>query len=1233
MAEPRNGRIGGGVLADNLLRNGIDLRFYQSTDLTKAASPLLHIDVNNSKIGINVDGPSDALQIPTPFRSTNLKSTTTNIAPNVNIQNSEINNLSSSIELSSASGDIFATSIATDDLKFDFNTLSTTTPNTNIELRPGSTVGTLVRTLDNPNAAFFSDGDRFGNSVGISGNYAIVGARTEDDTFDYNSGKAYIFDVTTGNLLHTLDNPNAYDTNVSDYFGSSVAISGNYAIVGTPNEDDAGGTSSGKAYIFDVTTGNLLHTLDNPNDYGTSAGDNFGVSVAISGNYAIVGAWFEDGVAVGQTGKAYIFDVTTGNLLHTLDNPNDYGSETGDYFGYSVSISSNYAIVGAYGENSAAGTDSGKAYIFDVTTGNLLHTLDNPNAYDTSVLDRFGRSVAISGNYAIVGAYTEDDAGGVSSGKAYIFDVTTGNLLHTLDNPNAYSTSQTDFFGEYVAISGNYAVVSAYAEDDAGGLTSGKAYIFDVTTGALVRTLDNPNAYGTSNGDYFGISVAISDNYIIVGAPDETDDNGFVGGGSSGKAYIFTTVPVNGTVEINSNWNITGGLHATGDVVIAGNINFGDGNEDSLVFEADLDTGIFPDGSNSRALGSPTKNWGSVYSNLLNGERLVVDTVRVGDTSLALRQGNIFYVAINGDDTNVGDHQHGPFRTLKHALSVSDASGSGPVTIHVYPGVYEEEFPLTVPENVTISGEDLRNTIIKPTLATNNDDAFRLYQNTTIENITIKDFYYDSINDTGYAFSFASGATIADRSPYIRNVSVITQGSVTTGDDPRGFSQGDAGKGALIDGAILDSSTPQGSMLFHSATFITPGVDCITMTNGVRVEWLNSFTYFATKGLYATQGVLGLGSNGTTFGAEIRSIGSANVYGTYGAYADGSDTLMYLIGHNFAYIGADFNVSNDRTLTISANETIELNNGKIYHTSTDADGNFKVGDAFFVDFETGTTSIDANTVDFSGVGSIIVRNGLEVSYIDGERVDTGNIRFTGNEVTTIDGDLNLSPQTEILNLSSNPSLILSRNTNNNIVAVEGGIRYNTDTNLYDGYSTGNLSFGGTYSEDRETSIDAHDTDNKILIRANNVNTAEIETYGLRLNGLTNDNLYFDNNSLVSVNSNVDIELRRNGTGIVDIFDFTIQNSNLLNDTNNNFSLATTDRGFVKFNSTTGLVIPSGRTIDRPATPDIGDSRWNTDDEILETWNGDSWQRSAGEGEEVTDELLKEFVDIYTIVLG
>ena len=156
---------------------------------------------------------------------------------------------------------------------------------------------------------------------------------------------------------------------------------------------------------------------------------------------------------------------------------------------------------------------------------------------------------------------------------------------------------------------------------------------------------------------------------------------------------------------------------------------------------------------------------------------------------------------------------------------------------------------MTVPEGVTIQGDSIRGVEIYPTSATQSNDAFLVNSDVTIENITIKDFFFDSSNDKGYGFRFANNFTtnIIDqepgRSPYIRNVTVITKGTTTSASDPRGFASGDAGKGALVDGSVVAQNSRSASMLFHAVTFITPGVDALTIKNGVRVEWLNSFTF------------------------------------------------------------------------------------------------------------------------------------------------------------------------------------------------------------------------------------------------------------------------------------------------------------------------------------------------------------------------------------------------------
>ena len=697
-----------------------------------------------------------------------------------------------------------------------------------------------------------------------------------------------------------------------------------------------------------------------------------------------------------------------------------------------------------------------------------------------------------------------------------------------------------------------------------------------------------------------------------------------------------------GELNIRGNTNITGNLYATGDITFNASLQLGDSDTDNIEFAADVNSNIVPNSASTYNLGSITKKWQNLYSSLLNTQRVEVDAVVVDGTTLTRRQGNIFYVSTLGDDSNVGDHQHSAFRTLKHALSVVDASSEGPVTIHVYPGEYEEEFPLTIPERVTVSGEDIRNVIIKPTVATQNNDAFYLNQNIVIENLTVTDFY-----SPGHAFSFASGAVILERSPYIRNITVITQGTVTSSTDPRGFNTGDAGKGALIDGNVVDSSTPTPSMLFHSVTFITPGVDAITMTNGVRVEWLNSFTYFANRGLYALQGTGRTNPSAQLeYGAEIRSIGSASVYGNFGAVADGSDTLMYLIGHNFAYIGTGKNVSNDKTLTLFDQETQEINQGRIYYTSTDAEGTFRIGDVFFVDFTTGETSIDIDNIDFSGVSSIFINDGGTISYIDGERIDIGNIRFSGNTIFSLDGDIIWKSATDFVYLNNNPNFRIAKGPTTQRKSEESDLRYNTSFDLFEGYGSSNIGLGGVYSDDYQTNITAINPQGDIVFTANSIETARISgnavnlddssqgQFGnIELNGLFNGDISFQNNLITTTLSNSNLELVPNGSSNTQIQDLFVYSNVIENFENSNFSLFVTDRGYVKFDTTVGVVIPFGSTNDRPGTPEIGDTRWNQELSSLETYNGTDWQRSAGTGEEVTEDILKDLVDIYSLVLG
>lgn len=308
---------------------------------------------------------------------------------------------------------------------------------------------------------------------------------------------------------------------MKDFFGQAVSISGSYAIVGIP-KDDTCGKDAGLARIFRYTgsTWEESYDLCSPAPVPFAY---FGCSVSLSGDYALVGACNGDG-AVHNSGAAYIFK-RSGSFWanHGTLIAND--GKRNDNFGFSVSVSGDTAIVGAY-RNDGAGTDAGAAYIFKNINGSWLQQA-KLRATDATVWDYFGRSVSVSGDYAIVGAHGRDDKG-IESGAAYVFYnggsnwVQQGKLLPS-------DGAAGDFFGFSVSISGSYAIVGAGADDDRGD-KSGSAYIFSRNGSNWSQTAKLTAADGGARS-FFGRSVSLSENYAAVGADGAEN--------SAGAVYIF----------------------------------------------------------------------------------------------------------------------------------------------------------------------------------------------------------------------------------------------------------------------------------------------------------------------------------------------------------------------------------------------------------------------------------------------------------------------------------------------------------------------------------------------------------------------------------------------------------------------------------------------------------------------------------------------------------------------
>ena len=1194
-----------------------------------------------------------------------------------------------------------------------------------------------------------------------------------------------------------------------------------------------------------------------------------------------------------------------------------------------------------------------------------------------------------------------------------------------------------------------------------------------------------------------------------------------------------------GSVEVYSDMNVTGDIYASGNITADGTITIGDADTDEIVFNAEVNSDIIPAQTDTFNLGSVDARWSEVFTTTFNADSINVDDIDLGGIDLTLRHGNIFYVAVNGDDTHTGTHQNDPFVSLKHALSQA-TSGD---TIHIYPGVYTEEFPLTVPVGVTVRGEGIRSVKIQPTEESKYNDAFLMNGESTVEEITISGYHsggryfnvtargsgtatvnvgpapfahayvsggtvkfegpkvypdnpatiytttasgtntftvnvgtapkahtyiansgtatfggtivfprsagtdyittasgagtvtvnvgtttkahtyvsggtiassdstsynvtgatydestgvlvvthdgpnigvseqvflsnitfncapatytvesavYDHTtgdlvvthtgggdtgvganvtfegllfdcadetanitgatynhttgelvfthdgastigsvgakaflsnltfscnNDTrvfpdnGYAFRFATDFEVTTRSPYIRNITVITSGSTTTVEDPRGFNAGDAGKGAYADGAYATANSKEAAMLFHAVTFICPGVDGLVATNGARIEWLNSFTYFANKGLnvfdsndgikgagktalrvddvtgsfsagetvtyydtdgttvlatgtidskdadgkfYITGKVLGFDlpinrdakvvgavgsaaldtdikkfgtasleldgdggiatspqtdfgfgtgdftiemwvylpttpvankfildmragldtdvapviytnngdlvyyadsaaritgasvltpatwhhialarsgtdtklfvdgtqvgstysdtnnygiakplivgndyteSNGiagyiddlrlqkdnaeytsnftaptanlystpntvlllrfngtdstvsfedttlqaqdirfsggatatefvladyTDFGAEVRMIGSAAVYGNYGLYGNGPGVLVYAIGQNLAYIGNGKEVTNDKTTVIQENEVVQLNDAKIRFNSVDHKGDFRVGNLFYVNQESGEVTFTSGAGVDSAAG-LSFSDGADTTTILPSGIDTGNWRISGNTVETLAGDANFTSASNEINFNSN-------------VNIDGNLDVTGDITL-----AGDITIG----DEATDSIEIIGGINSNVTPSSNstftLGTPTKKWQNVYANSLSIDDVLIQNNFITTTTSNSDLELRANGTGVIKIDNISIDNFTISSD--NDIILESLSE-YVKVNSTGAIKIPVGDEASRP-TAENGLIRFNTDRAVYEGYNGTGWIQLNG----------------------
>ncbi len=377
------------------------------------------------------------------------------------------------------------------------------------------------------NASDGNSKDYFGYALDHEGDRLIVGTfRKASGGLNY-SGRAYIYEWEQGAWSETASLV-AWDAAAFDYFGYCVAVAGEWAAVGAIYDDD-GQTNSGSVYLFKKEGVDWIEKQKIQADVPLSNG-RFGSAVDLSDEELIVGSYGADSYA----GRAYIFrrEGESWSQAAELGHPE---VDSRDYFGYSVSISDEVAVVGAYRDEVGSISVSGAAYVFRKLAGNWVteERIVSPNPGSS---EYFGFTVGVSGPVVVVGAFRDSESGISGAGAAHVYRYQTSSATWQFEETLLASDAAAyDSFGSSVSIYDDTIAVGAYGSDPLGSY-SGAGYLFryDESSAEWVERKKVVASDGSA-GDYLGYRHnAVSQRFVVFGALGDDDL-----GSLSGSAYVY----------------------------------------------------------------------------------------------------------------------------------------------------------------------------------------------------------------------------------------------------------------------------------------------------------------------------------------------------------------------------------------------------------------------------------------------------------------------------------------------------------------------------------------------------------------------------------------------------------------------------------------------------------------------------------------------------------------------
>ena len=317
--------------------------------------------------------------------------------------------------------------------------------------------------------------DQFGFSVGISGDTLVVGAFLDAADGNFEQGSAYVF-TRNGGVWAERAKLSARDGGARDEFGFGVAISGETIAVGSRKSDVGGNEDQGLVSIFERAGSGWTESA-RLTASSAEAGDLFGHAVAIHGDTLLVGAPLVDVGPYASYGAAYVF-VRAGNSWSQQAILQATDGFTADFFGGTVAIDADTAVVGVSFHDAGGNPNQGAVYVF-VRHGSSWVQQAKLTAPDGASNDRFGFAVALGGDTAVVGSYGNDVGTNANQGSVYVFVRQQGTWTQR-SKLAAADGGTFDNLGYSVAISGETIVAGAAGDDESSGLDQGSAYLFPV---------------------------------------------------------------------------------------------------------------------------------------------------------------------------------------------------------------------------------------------------------------------------------------------------------------------------------------------------------------------------------------------------------------------------------------------------------------------------------------------------------------------------------------------------------------------------------------------------------------------------------------------------------------------------------------------------------------------------------------------------------------------------------